>query len=266
ETTVTTLRELYQEFEDVPVVETNNKTAEMIKYASNSLLAAMISFSNEIANLSAAIGGIDAVDVMHGVHLSHYLSPIGPDGHRSTAPIASFLEAGCGFGGSCLPKDVQSLIAHGKAVGQPMRVLDAVMQVNRLQHEEVTSRLTKHFESLDGVPVSVLGLSFKPDTDDMRESPAIPIIRSLQRAGAVVTGYDPVASAEARLVLGDGVRIADSLRKAVETASAVVLVTRWKEFENLDDVLADVGSSPLVVDGRRMLDRRLFAHYEGIGL
>ena len=131
--TVAALRELFAGFQGVPIVETNAPTAEMIKYASNAMLATAISFSNEIANLGAEIGGIDAVEVMKGVHLSRYLTtPLG-DGTSVTAPLSSFLEAGCGYGGSCLPKDVAALAARGREVGSRLRLLEAVAEVNDRQ-------------------------------------------------------------------------------------------------------------------------------------
>jgi UDPglucose 6-dehydrogenase/GDP-mannose 6-dehydrogenase len=122
----------------------------MIKYTANSLLAAMISFSNEIANLCTAIGGIDVVEVMNGVHLDKRLSPIEADGRRIKPVFTTYLEAGCGYGGSCFPKDVDALIAHGKKLGNPMRLLDAVVHINRRQPEKMMTMLDKHFTSLEG--------------------------------------------------------------------------------------------------------------------
>ena len=130
ERTIETLDRLYEMYSEVPRLRTNTRTAEMIKYASNALLATLISFSNEIANLGAALGGIDAVDVMRGVHLSQYFRGRKADG---LPPITAFLAAGCGFGGSCLPKDVSALIAHGRSSGNPMPLLEAVIQLNRDQ-------------------------------------------------------------------------------------------------------------------------------------
>lgn len=266
ERTLDRLAELYAGFGDVPVIRTNPSTAEMIKYASNSLLAAMISFSNEIADLSSSVGGIDARDVMRGVHESAYLT-IRDGRRRLAAPITSFLEAGCGFGGSCLPKDVSALVAHGRARGLDMRVLDAVMQVNRERPARVMERLRHYFPSLRGRRVTVLGLAFKPDTDDVRESPAFPIIRGLREEGAEVTAYDPVANEPARRVLGDdGTRLVDGLDAALRGAEAVVIVTRWKEFQSVPERLRGVDPAPLVFDGRRMLDKSAVARYDGIGL
>ncbi|HET6463557.1 MAG TPA: UDP-glucose/GDP-mannose dehydrogenase family protein [Candidatus Krumholzibacteria bacterium] len=265
--TLDALAELYMGFSGVPVIRTNPSTAEMIKYASNSLLAAMISFSNEIADLCTAVGGIDALDVMHGVHASTYLTVTNGDGKRARAPIASFLEAGCGFGGSCLPKDVSALVAHGNARGLDMGLLREVMTINRRRPGRVVEALERGLGALRGKRVAVLGLAFKPDTDDVRESPAFPIIRSLVEGGALVSAYDPVANEPAqRALAGVAVSYANSMKDAVKDADAVVVVTRWKEFEALPAVVAGMDRPPLVFDGRRMLDRAAFARYDGIGL
>lgn len=264
--TLESLRELYRPFGGVALVETSNRTAEMIKYASNALFATMISFANEIGNLCAALGGIDVVDVMRGVHLDRRLSPILPDGSRVTAGLTAYLEAGCGFGGSCFPKDVRALVAHGRRAGVPMALLDAVLTVNAAQPGEVVARVRRHFPTLAGVRVAVLGLAFKPGTDDVRESPAIPVIRELLAGGARVRAFDPVARAAAASVLGDGPEYVDALPAAVTGADAVVVLTRWREFERLPELLATARPQPLVVDGRRMLDRRRIARYEGIGV
>lgn len=258
---------LYNGFPDAEVIRTNNKTAEMIKYASNALLATMISFSNELGNLCAALGGVDVVDVLNGVHSSRYLTMRLPHGDRYVPPITSFLGAGCGFGGSCLPKDVKALVAHGAQAGVPMNLLRAVLQINEQQPAQVLGLLKKHFSSLRSVKVAILGLAFRPDTNDMRESPAIPIIRSLLQEGASIQAYDPVANPEAEPIFsGTDIRFCESLREAVWGAQAVVLVTRWEEFKQLSDLLADMIPQPIVIDGRRMLDKHAFVRYEGIGL
>jgi UDPglucose 6-dehydrogenase len=265
--TMNLLERLYGCFEGVPVLKTNSKTAEMIKYASNAMLATQISFANEFASLCSALGGVDVVDVMKGIHLSHYLRPIAADGTRIQAPISSFLEAGCGFGGSCLPKDVNALISHGRKAGAPMALLKAVIETNRGQFEKVVLLLTKHFASLKGVRVTVLGLSFKPDTDDMRESPAIPIIRILAKEGAEITAHDPVAIPTARKVFGaDEVLFQEDLDAAIEKAQAVVLVTRWEQYRSVPEIVAKVNPKTVFVDGRRMLEKERFSRYEGIGL
>ena len=265
--TLSALEDLYVGFAGVPIIRTNPSTAEMIKYASNSLLAAMISFSNEIADLCSAIGGIDALEVMRGVHASAYLTVPSTNGVRLRAPIAAFLEAGCGFGGSCLPKDVSALVAHGRARGVGMGMLAEIMSINRTRPVRVIEHLTRGLGSLQGKQVAVLGLAFKPDTDDVRESPAFPIIRQLLEAGAKVSAHDPIAIAAARRALADDrVRYADALGDAVAGADAVVVVTRWKQFEELPALIAKMPRTPLVFDGRRMLDRDSVPRYDGIGL
>jgi UDPglucose 6-dehydrogenase len=261
-----TMDGLYLGFEDVPRVAVNPRTAEMIKYASNALLATAISFSNEFANLCEALGGIDVVDVMRGVHLSRYLTTQEPVPAGRAAPLASFLEAGCGYGGSCLPKDVKALAAHGRRAGTPMPLLEAVDAINRDRAGRLLAPLGRHFSSLDGVRVTVLGLSFKPDTDDTRETPARPVVETLLAAGAVVTVFDPVSGAAAPQLFGAGrVAVAEGLEQAVRSAEAVVLVTRWPGFAAVPDIVAAMPRPPLVVDGRRVLDRGRLPRYEGIG-
>lgn len=267
ERTLEVLEALYEPFEGVDVLRTNNKTAEMIKYTSNSLLATMISFSNEIANLCSDIEGVDVRDVLTGVHLDKRLSPILPSGQRIVPSFTTYLEAGCGFGGSCFPKDVQALVAHGRKNGRAMPLLGAVLSINEGQPAEMLSLLARHFESLDGVPLAVLGLAFKPGTDDMRESPAIPIVKHLLAEGATVRAYDPVASENAEKLFGnDRITYCGSMAEAVEGVEAILLLTRWDEFEGIPSLLDGRASQPLLVDGRRMIEKREVTRYEGIGL
>jgi UDPglucose 6-dehydrogenase/GDP-mannose 6-dehydrogenase len=265
--TTDVLERLYECFPSVPRIKTNNKTAEMIKYTSNALLATMISFSNEIGNLCAALGDVDVVDVMRGVHLSQYFSSRSPTGERLMPAIVSFLAAGCGFGGSCLPKDLKALRAHGEKVGVPMRMLDAVLHVNEQQPQKVAFLLKKHFPSLRGVRIAILGLAFRPDTSDMRESPAIPIINQLLAEGAILKAYDPVANSEARKLFENSkVRLCSGLEEVIQESQAIVLVTRWDEFRQIPRLLAPMNPQPVFIDGRRMLDKNSINKYEGIGL
>lgn len=264
--TIQAMEELYHCFEGVDFVRTNNKTAEMIKYASNALLATMISFSNELGNLCSALGNIDIVDVMKGVHMSNYLSPIQPNGDRVVAPITAFLMAGCGFGGSCLPKDVKALISHGKKAGKQMPLLEAVIQVNEHQYEQVLHLLNRHFPSLNGIHVTILGLSFKPGTDDMRESPAIPIIRKLLDQGALIKAYDPIAKNEAQKIFRNSIEVCDDLLQSMQNSHAVILITKWEEFHKVPELIENIQPQPLFIDGRRMLDKHSIADYQGIGM
>jgi UDPglucose 6-dehydrogenase/GDP-mannose 6-dehydrogenase len=200
---------------------------------------------------------------MRGVHqAAHFTTQKGDE--RVTAAISAFLEAGCGFGGSCLPKDVAALIGQGAELGVDLPLLRSVLEVNRRQPAEVMRLIAKHYPSLRDVPVTVLGLAFKPETDDTRESPAFPIISRLREAGARVTAFDPVARLVDHPAL-DGVRLAGSLSEAVTGAAVVVLVTRWREFGELRRTLSAQGQEPLIVDGRRMLVPAEYERYEGIG-
>jgi UDPglucose 6-dehydrogenase/GDP-mannose 6-dehydrogenase len=262
--TIDVLEAVYAPFPEAPRLRTNTRTAEMIKYGSNALLATLISFSNELANLGAALGGIDAADVMRGVHLSQYFRGRTPEG---LPPITGFLKPGCGFGGSCLPKDVSALIAHGREVGESMALLDAVIRVNAAQPGRIVDLLYKYWPRLHGVRVSVLGLAFKPGTSDVRESPAFPIIREVVARGATVLAHDPVANDEARAVLSDPrVRYTATLQDALESTDAVIVVTPWPEFAALTQLLAARDVQPVLIDCRRAFDRQDVARYEGVGL
>lgn len=258
-------RRVYAPFDKTPTMVTNNKTAELIKYTSNSVLATLISFSNEIGNLCSALGGVDVADVMRGVHMARYFTSTLEDGRHVKAPITSFLWAGCGYGGSCLPKDTQALSAHGAAHGTPMPLMDAVIATNLAQPARLVAKLQSHFPSLDGVRVALLGLAFKEGTDDMRESPSAPIARSLVEQGAKLTAYDPIAMPAARAILPPSVTYANSLEEVLHEADAAVLVTRWDEFQRVPQLLAGRANAPIVIDGRRVLEPASVARYDGIG-
>ena len=204
---------------------------------------------------------------MRGVHLDKRLSPILRNGGRVIPDLTKYIEAGCGFGGSCFPKDVKALIAHGKKVGNPMRLLEAVIEINERQPYQVFSILKKEFKSLKGVRVAILGLAFKPGTDDMRESPAIPIIKELLVEGAEINAYDPVAMSEATRILNNNkIRFCYDIHQALENVKAVVLLTRWEEFRKIPDLLSKLDPQPILVDGRRMIEKKNVAEYRGIGI
>ena len=254
ERTLAMLRDLHESFAGVPVLATNCRTAEAIKYASNTLLAACISFANEWADRCEAIGGIDAIDVMRGVAMSRYLT-VGD----VVAPLASFLRPGCGYGGSCLPKDVAAATAAGD-----MPILDAVRETNDARAARLLTRMSEHID-LAGANVTVLGTAFKPGTADLRTSPAEPIVRALRDAGAAVTCHDPAAGPATRAAWC-GVDVVDDLEDAVARADAIVVVTAWPEYEAVPAILSKLDINPLVVDGRRMLDPASVGRYLGIGL
>jgi UDPglucose 6-dehydrogenase/GDP-mannose 6-dehydrogenase len=259
------LRRLYAPFADVPVLEYGTRGAELTKYASNALLATAISFSNELANFAEAIGGgIDIAQVMRGVHASRYLTPVGSDG--PPAELSSFLMAGCGFGGSCLPKDVAALVAAGGERGEEMPLLRAVLGVNDGRAERMIRHLRAFLPDLRGARVGVLGLAFKPDTGDVRESPAVPLIERLLAEGAAVVAHDPVVTRSAFGTELDGVEFSAVLEDVVASADALVLVTSWDEYRRVPELLAlrSDGAPPLI-DGRRLIDPSGVDRYAGIG-
>ena len=263
--TVAALHELYAGFDGVPIVQTNAATAEMIKYASNAMLATAISFANEIANLGSAIGGIDTVEVMRGVHLSRYLTTRLSDGTTVTAPLSSFYEAGCGYGGSCLPKDVAALATRGRQAGSPLPLLEAVADINDRQPARLVDLLRRELGPLAGRRITVLGLAFKPDTDDVRSSPSFPVLRLLREFRAEITVHDPVVGPETLDGLDEVTYTAD-LADAVKQADAVVIITRWDDYRRLPELIGQLDPQPVVVDGRRMLERTSVPSYIGIGL
>ncbi len=269
ETTHKVMMELYQVFQGVDILLTNNKTAEMIKYTSNSLLATMISFSNEIGNLCSDIGDIDALDVMKGVHLDKRISPIIANGKRVSPRMVTYLEAGCGFGGSCFPKDVKALISYGAQLGNDMRLLQSVIDINKKQPSKILELIYKHFDSLVDVKVAVMGLAFKPKTDDMRESPSIPVIKLLLEKNANIYAYDPIAQHEAKIIFsGESIHYCKTIHSAIKDAGIIIILTSWPEFDQIPKVIENSNcvNQPLVVDGRRFLLKNSVKKYEGIGL
>jgi UDPglucose 6-dehydrogenase len=240
---------------DAPLVRTDIASAEMIKLAANAFLATKISFINEIANVCEEVGA-DVSEVAKGMGLDDRIG-------------AKFLRPGIGFGGSCFPKDVSALKQLAGNTGYHFQLLNAVIEVNELQKRRVISKLQKHLGSLVGRDVALLGLAFKPETDDMREASSLVLAGRLQADGARVRAYDPVAEAAARGLM-PGVEFADSALNAVDGADAVVLVTEWPEFADLDwrEVAARMRGD-LIIDGRNALDpdrvRESGLAYDGIG-
>jgi UDPglucose 6-dehydrogenase len=240
---------------DAPLVRTDIASAEMVKLASNAFLATKISFINEIANVCEETGA-DVIEVAKGMGLDDRI------GNK-------FLQAGLGFGGSCFPKDVTALKQLAGNSGYHFQLLNAVIEVNELQKRRVMSKLHKHLGSLVGKRVALLGLAFKPNTDDMREATSLVLSARLQADGASIVAYDPVAEEEARKLIG-GIDFAPSAADCVDGADAVVLVTEWSEFKDLDwtEVAQRMGGT-LVIDGRNALDsgavRGAGLTYEGVG-
>ena len=237
------MRELYAPF--VPAERLffmDPSSAEITKYAANTMLAARISFMNEIAQLCDRIGA-DVVSVRDGIASD---SRIG----------AHFLNAGCGYGGSCFPKDVSALCHIGEGQGLDMTMASAVIKVNRKQKELLHLMIRERFgNDLENLRTSVLGLAFKPETDDMREAPSITLIRGLLDCGASVTAYDPIAMENASSILPDGVNYATSAEDLLRGADCAVIVTEWPQFKKLDwSALAPLMRQKIVFDGRNICD------------
>jgi UDPglucose 6-dehydrogenase len=227
----------------------------MVKLASNAFLATKISFINEIANVCEETGA-DVIEVARGMGLDERI------GNK-------FLQAGLGFGGSCFPKDVTALKQLAGNSGYHFQLLNAVIEVNELQKRRVMSKLHKYLGTLVGKRVALLGLAFKPNTDDMREATALVLSARLQADGANVVAYDPVAEEEARKLI-QGVEFAKSAVDCVAGADAVVLVTEWAEFKELDwGKVQESMAGTLIIDGRNALDAEAITAaglvYEGIG-
>jgi len=238
------------------IVRTDVASAEMINLASNAFLATKISFINEIANVCEGVGA-DVTEVARGMGLD---SRIGPQ----------FLQAGIGYGGSCFPKDTQALKQLAGNTGYHFQLLTAVIEVNELQKRRTISKLQKHLGPLAGKEIALLGVAFKPNTDDVREATSLVLAARLAGEGAGVRVFDPVASANADGKLG-GARVCDSAIEALTGADAAVIVTEWPEFAELDwaGQVKDAMNTPVLVDGRNFLDRDALVAagftYEGIG-
>ncbi len=239
-----------------PVLVTPNiYTAEMVKYASNAFLATRISFINEIARISERVGA-DAKLVAEGMGLDKRIGPF-------------YLDAGIGYGGSCFPKDVAALAAVAEGFAYHPELLHAVMDINRDQRMLVIDKLRDCLDELPGRTIGLLGLSFKPNTDDMREAPSLDIAKVLLAAGADVRGYDPAAVERSRMLLPDVEYLNDAYQVAAG-ADALVLVTEWNEFRQLDMArIKQLMRRPIIIDGRNIYDpalmRDLGFTYRGIG-
>ena len=250
-----TLLELYAPLER-PMIITDVPSAEMIKYASNAFLAAKISFMNSIANI-CELAGADVTQVMKGMGLDPRIG-------------GAFLQAGLGYGGSCFPKDTESLVHTAGVLGYDFALLRAVVETNADRAPHFVRAIEKALAPLDDKRIAVLGLAFKPNTDDMREAKSIEVIRRLLELGATVRAYDPVAAQNARTVLPAAVVYCESPYDAAAEADAVALVTEWNEFKFLNlERLRAVMRHPIVFDGRNLWEpermRRLGFEYHSIG-
>ena len=240
-----TVVNLYKEFYGKklpPTLRTNLASAEMIKYASNAFLATKISFINEVANICEKVRGVDVVKVAEGMGLDKRIGK-------------GFLQAGAGFGGSCFQKDINAITAFAKSHHYKPRLLESVLRVNNDQATHVVELVKGKLGTVNRKRIAVLGLSFKPGTDDVREAPSLKIMRQLLREGADVVAYDPLALVKTRETLGRTVAFADSARSCLRNAHAALIVTEWNEFEKLTPAhFRKWMRKPIVVDARRIYD------------
>jgi len=255
-----TLESLYRDFyaeKTPPTIRTNLSTAELIKYANNAFLATKVSFINTIANICEKVSGADVTEVAKAIGLDRRIGPL-------------FLNAGLGYGGSCFPKDVKALIAYSRKLGYSPQLLDTVENINETQPLKGVQLCKDFLGDLKGKHIAILGLSFKPNTDDMREARSIPIINQLLKEGASVTAYDPVAASVAKTIFKNKIQYANAATECLKGAECCILVTEWEEFRKLtpQDFIQHM-KKPILIDGRRIFNPEHFSAkltFEAIGL
>lgn len=253
-----------------PKVFTNLATAEMTKYAANALFATLISYSNEIARICESLGDIDVVDVWKGVHLDSRLSPK-INNKIITPGIVSYILSGCGYGGSCFPKDTKALAGYAKEIGVDAGLINSVININDTQPMRMVTLLKKVSGNLKNKKITVLGLTFKPNTDDLRESPALPVIKLLLQEGAGVVCHDPVIdSLNISELKGIKIILAKSVEEALKNSDGVLIITACDEYKKLEPYFfKKLMKNPVVIDGRRIYEKDKFIsqniNYTGIG-
>jgi len=240
-----------------PMLRTNLPTAEVIKYASNAFLATKVSFINTIANVCEKIPGVDITEVAEAVGLDHRVSP-------------RFLRAGLGYGGSCFPKDLKAFIAHSNVISYKPELLEAVEKVNQIQPLRAVEKAAELIGDLRDRRIALLGLAFKPDTDDMREAVSIRIVEELLGRGAMIHVYDPAALGNAKRIFGDRIKYCETVDDCLSGADCSIIVTEWDEFRTLEpEDFIDKMRTPVLIDGRRVTDPKKFVDevkYAAIGL
>tara|TARA_B100001093_G_scaffold197419_1_gene189816 strand:+ start:14089 stop:15435 length:1347 start_codon:yes stop_codon:yes gene_type:complete len=262
------LEKLYAPW-NIDKVKVNCRTAEMIKYANNSMLALQISASNEIANLSACIGNIDSMEVFKAVHLDKRWNPINQNGFRTNPEILDYLVPGCGFGGSCFPKDIEALVALGDFEKNEMKVMKSVLDVNSTQPNQVIKIIEKDIINLKNKNALILGLAFKPNTDDVRESASTKIIKDLIDREVNIVAHDPIAINNFQNIYKDiskEIEFVKNWTDSIEKADIIIICTKWEEYLKLNKLKL---SDKIIFDARRMLninDLKNKSKYRSIGL
>jgi len=252
---MSTLRGFYKNLhKNIPIIITNNQTAEMIKYTNNSFLATKISFINQISNICQLIPGANVEEVAKTIGLDPRI------GHL-------FLNAGPGYGGSCLPKDIAAMINFSKRLGMVPILLDAVKEVNDYQLKHVILTIKRAIGNLKNKKITVLGLAFKPDTDDIRDSISIKLIHSLLKQGAVITVHDPKAIENTKIIFKEKISYTRSLDDALRKGQCCVIMTPWKEYYKINETHLQLMEKRIIVDTRRILNEsKLKMKYYPIGI
>lgn len=264
--TLSLLKELYEPWK-VEKLAVNTKTAELIKYANNMILATQISTINEIANLASALGNIDCMDVVKGVQLDKRWNPI-INGKRINPEILNYLIPGCGFGGSCFPKDINALRVLGNDLNVEMRIADAVLDVNKKQPNQILKILENELGDISGRKILLLGLAFKPETDDTRESPASKIVGELIKKKSMVTAHDPVAIKNFKLnfkSISSKINFVNNWKNEINDNDIIIITTPWEEYRSLTNI--DL-SGKLIIDAKRKFSSKDFkdSTYRTIGM
>jgi UDPglucose 6-dehydrogenase len=249
------LKEFYSEFQpNVQIIKTNSQTAEIIKYANNSFLATKISFINQIASICEAIPGANIEEVSMAIGLDPRIG-------------TQFLNAGPGYGGSCLPKDVKAIINFSSKIGVNSTLLDAVEEVNHNQVKNIISIIKNTLGNLSGHKITILGLAFKPDTDDIRESVSLKLIQTLLKEGAKITAHDPKAIDNTRSIFQNKIEYTDNISEALRDSECAVIMTSWKQYAKLDKKELGIMKKSVIIDTRRLLfDKKLDIDYHAIGI
>jgi len=252
----TALEDLYQPFNS-KIIKTSLETAEMIKYASNTFLGLLISYSNELADICESVG-VDISSVFDGLYHDRRISP--KIGNEKVFPeILSYLSPGPGFGGSCLPKDISALVKFAEALGHDPKMMKAIIEINNNRPMRIVDLLESELKELKDRTITILGSAFKPDTDDIRASPSIDIIKILISKGSKIKLYDPVAMENTKQLLNDSIIYSESLEDSLKGSDACILVTAWDEFKSITpDMMKNLMKTPLILDSRRFLNTKEF--------
>ena len=239
---------------NIPIIITNHQTAEMIKYANNSFLATKISFINQIANICQAIPDTNIDDIAATIGLDPRIGNL-------------FLNAGPGYGGSCLPKDMSAIINLSSKIGVKPTLLNAVEKTNKLQINNIMQLIKQNIRKIKGKKIAILGVAFKPDTDDIRDSTGIELARRLMKLGADITIHDPKALDNTRKIFRDNAKYAITISSALENCQCAIIMTQWKEYEKIDNKTIKYMNKKFIIDSRRILsNKNLVAKYYAVGL